>query len=113
MTGDRFIDIVFDGPPAHESGRFVEVEDPNGASVRVGEWIDRGNGLWALRITPEACELALYEMPSKKGWYLDKDGNPIHVDGSTYNRPGRHAYGAHQFRQYAPFVRLVPEGGES
>ena len=45
-----FIDVVFDGPPSHEAGRFVEVEDPNGASIAVGEWIDRGDGLWALRI---------------------------------------------------------------
>jgi|GEM_PF-3207081 len=44
------VDIVFDGPPSHESGKFVEVEDMSGASVRVGEWIDRGNGYWALRI---------------------------------------------------------------
>lgn len=45
-----FIDVVFDGPPRHESGRFIEVEDPSGKSVSVGEWISRGNGLWALRI---------------------------------------------------------------
>ena len=32
----RFIDIVFDGPPSHESGRFVEVEDEAGRSIRVG-----------------------------------------------------------------------------
>ena len=24
------IDIVFDGPPSHQSGRFVEVEDDKG-----------------------------------------------------------------------------------
>lgn len=46
----EFIDIVFDGPPSHESGRFVEVENPQGASISVGEWIDRGDGFWALRI---------------------------------------------------------------
>lgn len=45
-----YIDIVFDGPPSHVSGRFVEVENPAGASIRVGEWIDRGDGFWALRI---------------------------------------------------------------
>jgi hypothetical protein len=45
-----FIDIVFDGPPSHESGRFVEVEDETGKSIHVGEWVERGNGLWALRI---------------------------------------------------------------
>jgi len=47
---EPFLDIVFDGPPSHESGRFVEVENPDGASVNVGKWIDRKNGLWALRI---------------------------------------------------------------
>ena len=50
ITGARFFDIVFDGPPSHESGRFVEVEDEHGKSIHVGGWIDRGNGLWALRI---------------------------------------------------------------
>ena len=45
------INIIFDGPPAHESGRFVEVEDDNGHGLHVGEWIEREDGLWALRIT--------------------------------------------------------------
>lgn len=45
-----YIDIVFDGPPSHESGRFVEVETNSGQSVKIGEWIDRGDGYWALRI---------------------------------------------------------------
>lgn len=51
-----YIDIVFDGPPSHESGRFVEVEDENGKSINAGEWIDRGNGLWALRIARTLAE---------------------------------------------------------
>lgn len=50
MKHEIYIDVVFDGPPSHESGRFVEVEDNSGRSVKIGEWIDRGNGLWALRI---------------------------------------------------------------
>lgn len=45
-----FVDVVFDGPPSHESGRFVEVEDEQGKSISFGEWIDRGDGMWALRI---------------------------------------------------------------
>lgn len=49
-----FIDIVFDGSPAPESGRFVEVENEAGASINVGEWIKRGDGLWALRLTRAA-----------------------------------------------------------
>lgn len=46
----RIIDIVFDGPPSHESGRFVEVEDGTGKSIKVGEWIKRPDGYWTLRI---------------------------------------------------------------
>ncbi len=45
-----FFDIVFDGPPGHESGRFVEVEDSQGRSFKAGDWIERGDGLWALRL---------------------------------------------------------------
>jgi hypothetical protein len=47
----REIDVVFDGPPGPECGRFVEVEDPNtGHSMNVGEWIERPDGLWVLRL---------------------------------------------------------------
>lgn len=45
------INIIFDGPPAHESGRFVEVETDDGKSINVGGWIERHDGCWALRIT--------------------------------------------------------------
>ena len=45
------IDIVFDGPPGPESGRFIEVEDADGRSIRFGEWIKRDTGHWVLRIT--------------------------------------------------------------
>jgi hypothetical protein len=33
----KYLDIVFDGPPSHESGRFVEVEDIEGRSIRADE----------------------------------------------------------------------------
>jgi len=49
MASTRTIDIVFDGPVSEESGRFVEVEQ-DGRSICVGEWVDRGDGMWALRI---------------------------------------------------------------
>lgn len=42
--------IVFDGPPGHEGGRFVEVENEHGESVRVGRWVERPNGYWALQL---------------------------------------------------------------
>lgn len=46
----RFFDVVFGGPPGHVSGRFIGVEDEHGAGIRVGEWIERADGYWALRI---------------------------------------------------------------
>jgi hypothetical protein len=58
-TAEATLDIVFDGPPGPECGRFVEVETIEGRSVRVGEWIDRGNGLWALRITGSSIAAAI------------------------------------------------------
>lgn len=48
---EDYVDILFDGPPAHESGRFVEVNDFNGNSISLGTWVELANGLWALRIT--------------------------------------------------------------
>ena len=44
------IRIIFDGPPSHKSGRFVEVENTDGESINVGEWHDRGDGYWEPRI---------------------------------------------------------------
>lgn len=51
MTGESAINIIFDGPPGPESGRFIEVETDDGRSFRAGEWIERPDGLWSLRIT--------------------------------------------------------------
>jgi len=45
----RYIDIVFDGPPNAIAGRFVEVENENGAGINFGEWVHREDGYWALR----------------------------------------------------------------
>lgn len=44
-----YIDVVFDGPPGPQSGRFVEVEDDEGRSIKFGEWIQRRDGYWILR----------------------------------------------------------------
>ncbi|TCM51396.1 hypothetical protein [Kribbella sp. VKM Ac-2568] len=44
------INIVFDGPPAHDGGRFVEVETDDGRSMRIGQWLERADGRWVLRI---------------------------------------------------------------
>ena len=48
----EYIDIVFDGPPGPVAGRFVEVVDPGGASISVGEWRDT-DPFWRLRLRPE------------------------------------------------------------
>lgn len=48
----KHIDIVFDGPPGPEAGRFVEVEDSDAKGVNFGEWIKREDGYWVLRFDP-------------------------------------------------------------
>jgi len=41
--------VVFDGPPSHVSGRFVEVEDGQGAGVKTHHgWKEREDGLWEI-----------------------------------------------------------------
>jgi len=51
MNGSvQAINIVFDGPPVASSGRFVEVETDDGYSINIGEWLERPDGNWALRI---------------------------------------------------------------
>jgi len=47
----KAINIIFDWPPSHDSGRFVEVETDDGKSINAGKWVEREDGLWALRIT--------------------------------------------------------------
>lgn len=49
-TLPEYVDIIFDGPPGPNSGRFVEVETPDSRSIRFGEWVQRSYGYWALRI---------------------------------------------------------------
>ena len=47
--------IVFDGPPSHESGRFVEVETEHGISISAGKWTQR-DGFWLLGPFQEASD---------------------------------------------------------
>lgn len=53
----KYIDIVFAGEQDSPDCTFVEVEDERGFSVRVGEWVRRPDGYYALRIGPEAFEV--------------------------------------------------------
>lgn len=48
------VHIVFDGPPSNESGRFVEVETPDGRSISWGRWEQRGK-YWHL-IAPQPAD---------------------------------------------------------
>ena len=45
------IHVVFDGPPSHKSGRFIEVETPDGKSCKCGEWKLYGGGISHLVIS--------------------------------------------------------------
>lgn len=51
----KHIDVVFDGPPGPIAGRFVEVEDDTGQSIRFGKWVERPDGYWVIRIQLEDC----------------------------------------------------------
>lgn len=53
------INIVFDGPPSHKSGRFIEVENLDGASISVGTWFESANGLWNLQLVVEVPDLVV------------------------------------------------------
>ena len=46
----RYINIVFDGPPDHDAPCFIEIEDENGNSLSIGEWLPREDGYWNLQI---------------------------------------------------------------
>lgn len=79
---DTYIDIVFDGPPAHESGHFIEVENPEGASIRVGEWVEREDGYWVLRIPSRAAilEEAAATIPAS-----EKPENPYDYEPDVFD----------------------------
>lgn len=53
----QYVDIVFDGPPGYKSGRFVEVENDSGQSIRFARWVKREDGYWAIRLKPHADDL--------------------------------------------------------
>lgn len=61
MKPSEKIRIVFDGPPSHEGGRFIEVENEHAQSVSFGEWVEEGE-LWYLEFPNPAkleAEIAL------------------------------------------------------
>lgn len=50
------IRIRFDGPPGPEGGRFVEVENEFGKSIKVGEWVEEGAD-WVLVLNLDNLKL--------------------------------------------------------
>jgi hypothetical protein len=50
MKMTKYVDIVFDGPPGPEAGRFVEVENDKSESIEFGGWQQREDGYWVLRV---------------------------------------------------------------
>jgi len=62
MANRRYLDVLFDGFPGPDSCKFIDVVDENGHGVNAGEWLKRGNGTVALRITVDGsadyeCEI--------------------------------------------------------
>ena len=50
MDTPAAINVIFSDRPGPENGRFVKVETDDGRSIRVGEWQQRKDGNWGLRI---------------------------------------------------------------
>lgn len=69
----KYIDIVFEekAPTGNPPDlRFVEVENGEGASVGVGQWVNREDGFTALRLTEDVVtemRKPLYDVPFLPG----------------------------------------------
>ena len=61
-----FVNVVFDGPPSATPGRFVELEADDGHSIR-GEWKDRGDGTWVLRLPVAQVAVSPWEWVAATG----------------------------------------------
>lgn len=61
------IRIVFDGPPSHESGRFIEVENERGEGISFGKWKQEGE-YWYLEFSnPAVFEARIMELEAERG----------------------------------------------
>lgn len=107
MSETKTVRIVFDGPPSHESGRFVEVEDDEGASISIGEWVERPDGCWELQlpiipganavVTPEGLEAAAKAIRERARVFLgvenDSEWDELHASiRSTWCAVARDAF---------------------
>ncbi len=91
------INIIFDDPPGPQGGRFIEVERDDGTSIRIGEWIQREDGKWALRISV-SDEINVLRETLKPfallGGPIDSSGTPafhdLKDDIVIYSNSGQH-----------------------
>lgn len=51
---ERYFDIVLQAVPDTPDYTFVEIENDQGNSIRLGEWVKRPDGFSAIRIPIEA-----------------------------------------------------------
>lgn len=79
MNGCTYVDIVFDGPADHEAGRFVEVEQADGSGVKLGNWVQRDDGYWALRVTREDVERVLCDTDEPTEAEVEAGGRALWV----------------------------------
>ena len=88
--GKRLVNIVFDGPPGHEAGRFVEVENEKGQSIAFGEWIEYQQGYWALTFENPTDRLNALEAENAelRARIAEQDASPEVAIGSTCEFPG-------------------------
>lgn len=75
------INIILDGAPDQEAGRFVEVENDEGQSVSIGEWTERDGGYWGLRIEMDSERLRfenkkLEAQIEAVRWHIPDPDNP-------------------------------------
>jgi hypothetical protein len=47
----RFLHFLFDRPPGPEAPRLIEVNDDEGKSVEAGQWEERDDGKWELKVS--------------------------------------------------------------
>lgn len=59
----KHYDIVFSGPPDHVGPTFIEVEDDQGVSFKLGEWVQRADRSWVIRVpvTSDSNDVRLFQ----------------------------------------------------
>lgn len=89
------INIIFDGHPGPEGPRFVEIENDEGKSIRIGDWEPdprpEHEGYWRLRIVNSALRAIGLEVDREVAgaWYVQiledqvhhtTEGVPVSID---------------------------------